>query len=149
MAKPTFSIKVTKRITLGPVGFSGQQMNTLASATVAAMVARWGRGLDVNDSPAPPLGRGYSRRKQRRGGQAIPDLRYTGQLIASLRVLEAESGRAKIGFRDDRSILKAYANHQRRNQIGISPGDAAAVRPLALDMLQQNIRSAIRSVRAA
>lgn len=149
MAKPTFQIKVTRRITLGAVGFSGQQMNALAEATVNAMRVRWAKGLDVNDTPAKPLGRGYSRRKQRRGSQPIPDLRLTGQLIASLRVLGAENGRAKIGFRDDQAIIKAYVNHQRRQQIGISPGDAAAVRPLALDFLQQNIRSAIRSVRAA
>lgn len=149
MAKPTFQIKVTKRVTLGSVGFSGRQMNTLAQATVDAMRVRWSKGLDVNDTPAKPLGKGYARRKQRRGGAAVPDLRLTGQLIASLRVLQAENGRALIGFRDDLAILKAYANHQRRRQIGISPNDAASVRPLAVDMLQDNIRAAVRSVRAA
>lgn len=149
MAKPTFQIKVTKRVTLGAIGFTGQQMAAMGNATIEAMRVRWAKGMDVTDAPVRPLGRGYARRKQRRGSQPIADLRLTGQLVASLRVLESGDGRAKIGFRDDRAILKAYVNHQRRQQIGISPGDAAAVRPLAVDFLQSNIRSAVSSVRAA
>lgn len=149
MPNPTFQIKVTKRVTLGAIGFTGQQMAALGNATVEAMRLRWAKGMDVNDAPVRPLGRGYARRKQRRGSQPIADLRLTGQLVASLRVLHTENGRAVIGFRDDQAIVKAYVNHQRRRQIGISPNDAAAVRPLAFSFLRDNIRSAVRSVRAA
>lgn len=149
MAKPTFNIKVTKRVTLSPVGFTGGQMNALGDALCVAMRARWAKGLNVNDTPARPIGVGYGRRKVRRGKQPIPDLNFTGQLVLALRVLSSEGGRCLVGFRDDRSIVKAYVNHQRRNQIGISPNDAAAVRPLAVQFLQENIRNAVRSVRAA
>ena len=145
----TFSIRVTKRVTIAPVGFSPQQMQSLGAATVEAMKARLAKGLDVQDQPAAALSRGYTRRKQRQGAQPLPDLRLTGQMLAAFGVVRSGQGQCAIGFNDDKAIIKAYVNHQRRNQIGISEGDAAAVRPLALDILRSNVRAAVRSVIAA
>lgn len=144
----TFNIRVTKRLQIASVLFTGQQMNALGRTTIDAMKRRWAQGLDVQDQPAQPLHVGYSRRKQRRGANPIPDLRLTGQMYAALGVQIAEPGRCKIGFSDQQSILKAYANHQRRHQIGISDNDAREVAPLAAQFLIENIRSAVRSVAA-
>jgi hypothetical protein len=145
----TFNIRVTKRVTIAPVGFSPQQMQLLGAATVEAMKARFAKGLDVQDQPAAALSRGYTRRKQRQGAAPLPDLRLTGQMLAALGVLRSAQGQCSIGFNDDQAIIKAYVNHQRRRQIGISDGDAIAVRPLALDILRSNVRAAVRSVIAA
>ena len=81
--------------------------------------------------------------------QPLPDLRLTGQMLAAFGVVRSGQGQCSIGFNDDKAIIKAYVNHQRRKQIGISAGDAAAVRPLALDILRSNVRTAVRSVIAA
>lgn len=51
-------------------------------------------------------------------------------------------------FADSQSTIKAYVNHQLRNQIGISDGDAAQVRPLAVSFLIENVRASIQSVAA-
>jgi len=144
----TFNIKVTKRIQIASVGFTGEQMNALGLSTIEAMKRRWAKGLDVQDQPAAPLSTGYGRRKQRLGRRAVPDLFLSGQMYAAMGVQTAESGRCKIGFSDQRSILKAYANHQRRHQIGISDGDVREVAPMAAQFLIENIRSAVRSVAA-
>ncbi len=144
----TFNIKVTKRIQIASLIFTGEQMNALGLSTIEAMKRRWAQGLDVQDQPAAPLSTGYARRKQRRGARAMPDLLLSGQMQAALGVQVAEPGRCKIGFSDQQSILKAYANHQLRRQIGISDGDVREVAPLAAQFLNDNIRSAVRSVAA-
>lgn len=143
-----FHIKITKRISISPIGMSASQMSALGDATVTAMKARWVKGLDVKDQPAAPLSRGYAARKRRLGAKAQPDLRLTGQLQAALGVRLAEAGRCRIGFADSQSTIKAYVNHQLRNQIGISDGDAAQVRPLAVSFLIENVRASIQSVAA-
>lgn len=144
----TFAITVTKRIQIASVLFTGRQMNALGLSTIDAIKLRWAQGLDVQDQPAPPLSTGYARRKQRLGARPLPDLFLSGQMRAALGVQIAETGRCKIGFSDQQSILKAYANHQRRRQIGISDNDVRAVAPLAAQFLTENIRSAVRSVAA-
>lgn len=144
----TFNITVTKRIQIASVLFTGEQMNSLGLSTIEAMKRRWAQGLNVQDQPAAPLAAGYARRKQRLGARPIPDLSLSGQMQAALGVQIAEPGRCRIGFSDQRSILKAYANHQRRRQIGISDNDVRAVAPVAAQFLTENIRSALRSVAA-
>lgn len=143
-----FNITVTKRIQIASVLFTGEQMNALGLSTIEAMRRRWTQGLDVQDQPAATLSTGYARRKQRLGARPIPDLFLSGQMQAALGVQMAEAGRCKIGFSDQQSILKAYVNHQRRRQIGISDNDVRAVAPVAAQFLTDNIRSALRSVAA-
>lgn len=148
MAKATFQIRVTRRVTISPVGFSADQMNVIGLATVESIKRRWAKGLDVNDRPTAPLALAYARRKQRRGLSILPNLRFTGELYRSFGVRVIAPGECRIGFGDPRSIIKAYVNQQRRRQIGISEADAGAVRPLAIAILRENIRGAVRSVAA-
>ena len=148
MAQPSFTIRVSKRIEIASVLLTNQQMNSISLTTIAAMKARWAQGLDVNDQPARPLSRGYSRLKLRKGRAAIADLFLTGQMQSSFVPLSAASGKATIGFNNSIAILKAYTNHKRRNQIGISDGDTRAVTPMVEQFLIDNIRSAVRSIAA-
>lgn len=144
----TFNIRVSKRVQIASVLFTGRQMNVLGLATIEAMKRRWAKGLDVDDKPAKPLALGYGRSKQKKGGRMIPDLFLSGQMQESLVVQQAEWGRCKIGFNSQSSILKAYTNHQRRHQIGISVDDVRRVTPLAQAFLNENVRSAVRSLAA-
>lgn len=146
---PSFGINVTKRISIAGIGLSAPQMEALGTAAIAAMQARWDKGLDVNDTPAAPLSRKYSRRKQSRGGANLPDLKLSGQLRASMSVLRNESGRVVVGPYDALSVTKAIANQQRRNQFGISRNDARVISPIAAAFLRQNIAAAITRVTAA
>jgi hypothetical protein len=147
--KPSFSIKVTRRIAIGGIGLSVDQMRTVGLAMIDAQTLRWARGLDVNDQPAGELSRSFARRKLQAGKRGTPDLNFTGNMLAAYGILNAAPGRLTLGFSNDVSILKAYANHQRRNQLGISDSDARAVSPVVRDMYSENIRRAVVSLRAA
>lgn len=149
MAKPSFSIRATRRIVIGGIGLSADQMRTVGLSTIDAQKQRWARGLDVNDQPARELSRGFTRRKLRAGKRPTADLNFTGRMLAAYGILNAAPGRLTLGFSDDASILKAYVNHQRRNQLGISEADARAVSPVVRDLYSENILRAITSRRAA
>lgn len=112
MATP-YQTKITKaRFIVSP--YTAQEMASFGQSIIDSNFARWDRGIDANDGPAPPLsfrirtrggkefrgaGRevGYRAQKRKFGKQPIRDLNLTGQLRRSINVLEASENRAVMG----------------------------------------------------
>lgn len=128
-----FQTKITKaRFVYSP--FSGQQMAEFGQQVIESNLARWDRGIDANDSPAPPLSQRYARR----AGSSIRDLNNTGRLRRAMKVLSANQNRAVMGALDGihtrrvkgRSLTFADVlriNNKRSRMWGISDSDKRAL----------------------
>jgi len=146
----TFRINVTRNIVVPQFIRPGQLRMVGQTVAIPTMLLRIGQGLDVADSPARSLSSPYVMAKSRRGHSGIPDLRYSGALLADLSVLSTQDMKLLIGFRSPLSVIKAIANQARRHQIGLSPADQAVVAAAIRDMVGQNLAEVRRtSYRAA
>lgn len=95
---PEFGYRQTGSYDLPRLGLNDQAAAVVANVALAAVLSRISRGLNVNDSPAPPLTRFYERYKQQHGKSSNRDWNLTGQTIAQLRVLSATPHEITIGF---------------------------------------------------
>jgi len=124
-----YQTKITKaRFVVSP--FTGSQMVEFGDSILSMIMARWDRGMDVNDATAPPLvsfqksyfdnvfkatgsglvsilrfnrvsaDRGYRGFKQRKTGRTIRDLNLTGRLRRSIKVLSASQNKMTLGPTD-------------------------------------------------
>lgn len=85
------------------------------------------RALDVFDQPAPPLKPGYAKLKGRRFGSTVRDLKATGRMRRSMKVLSAAVNKVTLGFTDAVTNMRAAINNRRVRQYGVSPTDQAVV----------------------
>lgn len=164
-----FQTKITKaRFVYSPL--SGQRMAEIGQSLIETIFARWDRGMDVNDRPAPPLvdnrrryyddvfgnskqlalsglvgitkfnrygaDRGYRGFKQRKTGSVIRDLKLSGRLRRSIKVLNANENKITMGPTDGMhtrlkgggqlSFSDVLTLNQRRWRMwGISPAEKA------------------------
>jgi hypothetical protein len=121
------SINRTSRPRLQVPGFSPEQMRDIADFSRAAEVDRISQGLNVNDEPAKPLQSGYSLQKRKAGARPVRDLRLTGAMLESRRVIESGENTATVAFDDEAQAAKAARNEAIEPMLGISPASAPAI----------------------
>jgi hypothetical protein len=94
-----FETKITKaRFVVSP--YTPQEMIRFGQGMIASNFARWDRGIDANDGPAPPLKPRYAAFKSRRYGRAVRDMNLTGRLRRAIKVLTANQNKATMGATD-------------------------------------------------
>jgi hypothetical protein len=101
---------------------------------------RLDRGQTIYDAAALPLTENYLRRKQRRAGTALRDLRLTGRTRRGMKVIEAGVNYAIIGFSDAEAWNRVRWNNFRSRQWGVSPRNEkdlmAAIEEVLLNPVQ-------------
>lgn len=91
-----FETKIQKaRFVVSP--YTAQEMIRFGQTIIDSNFARWDRAVDANDGVAPPLKPRYAAFKSRRYGSTLRDLRLTGRLRRSIKVLTASVYRAAMG----------------------------------------------------
>ena len=103
-------------------------MERVGGSVVDALRERTEWALDAHDRPMEPLSKQYKRRKQRKGGNPIRDLRMTGRTMRALRVEEATEDEFTVGFGGDNTAKKrADFQHLFHGFFGVSLADARAI----------------------
>ena len=108
-----------------PRPYSASEMSGAGMAMMASMKQRIGRGLDVNEAPAPPLTDAYRKIKQRRTGSSIRDWRYTGVTLQQMQIMTAGVNTVTIGFAGQHANMVAAINNARCQQFALSRNDLA------------------------
>jgi hypothetical protein len=94
-----FETKIRKaRFVVSP--YTAQEMIRYGQVVIDSNLARWDRAVDANDGVAPPLRPRYAAFKSKRYGSTLRDLKLTGRLRRSLKVLTASVYRATMGPMD-------------------------------------------------
>lgn len=78
--------------------FSPVQVRRLADVVQQGQLRRIGQGLDNTDAPMKEISEPYKRRKMRRGLAAKRDIKFTGNTLRALQVLDSDEGGFTIGF---------------------------------------------------
>jgi hypothetical protein len=121
------TIRETSRTNVELPEFSLQQLGEIAGVAIAAEESRISQAINVHDQPARPLSLRYAKSKVKAGGQPVRDLHLTGDMLASLRVVDLESNSATVGFADPGQEAKARHNERFENMLGVSPADETQV----------------------
>jgi hypothetical protein len=111
-------------------GISEEELYQFSEALNDSVLARIRRGMDVNDSPAPPLSSkgkrgGYAGLKARRGLNPIRDLTFTGRTLRAIAPVAAGENQVAIGITNQTAIRIIASNNARSRQYGASPTDRA------------------------
>lgn len=122
---------------------SGQLPSILADKAIQIIRARTGRGLDVNLRPFRPYSPSYAKKRRDSGLRAKPvNLRVTGRMLDSMRVISSRQGLAQVGWTDDREGDKAERNEELgRVFVGVShPSEQAQLDAVASAYIDATIR---------
>jgi hypothetical protein len=144
---PSFSIKIAQPALFEVPGFSTEQMRGFGVAIIDTMKERLATGVNVLDSPAKPLSKGYAKLKQRRGAAPIRNLRLSGRTIAAMSVLNASSNSVTVGFADAEAFKRALFSQDIDPMFGLSPKNVDTVTGKAFEALSQNARARFASNR--
>jgi hypothetical protein len=87
------------------------------------MKDRLATGSDVLDQPAKPLGKGYAKQKLKKGKQAIRDLRYSGNLLGSIHVVDSASDHVAVKVEGFTPFRKGIINQHIDPWFGLSRHD--------------------------
>ena len=126
---------VIRRARFAVPGFSPQAMLGFAQRVDANIKERMLRGQTVYDTLAPPLSERYGKYKQARYGTSIRDMRATGRTFRGIKVLEASTNKAKIGFTDQIAAFRIRINRVRSVQWGMSDANRIFFRQIVHDSL--------------
>jgi hypothetical protein len=111
-------------------GITEEELYQFSEALNDSVLARIRRGMDVNDTPAPPLASkgkrgGYAGQKARRGLNPIRDLTFTGRTLRAIAPVVAGENQVSIGITNQAAIRVIASNNARSKQYGASPTDRA------------------------
>lgn len=120
---PRFEIKVQRRPVIQAPTFHAGQMQEIGEFAVAIIKERVAGGTDVFDKPAKPLQPKYALRKAKKGLPAIRDIRYTGNTLGSMQVIEVDDTHVKVGIRGVTPYKKALFNQNIDPWFGLSDTD--------------------------
>lgn len=135
-----FSLKIGRSTRLLNLGFSAPQMRIVAEAAARAEEDRWRRGQNVHDLAAKPLSARYARRKQRKGGSPIRDMRLTGALITAHQPTRITENYAVVDFSSAQQSEKAWINQEIEEMVGLSPADKILVSQVIDELHQVNVK---------
>jgi hypothetical protein len=124
---PRFEIKVTHEPNVQVPGFTREQMEQIGQFAASVMKERVAEQVDVLDRPAPPLRPKYRRQKERKGLPPVRDLRYTGDMLAAMQILESSDAHVKIGLKGTKSYRKGLFNQNIDPWFGVSTTDDAKI----------------------
>lgn len=132
---PQYTINVPKRPDIRVPGFTGEQMQAIGEHAIQVIEERVATGTDVFDKPAKPLQPKYAKRKIAKGLPAVRDIRFTGNTLGSVQVIESDASHVKVGIRGATPFRKALFNQNIDPWFGLSQTDDTrvldeAVRPL-------------------
>lgn len=142
---PRFEIKVAKRPNITVPGFTTAQMGEIGQHAIEVSKERTATATNVLDQPAKPLSPKYAERKIKKGRQPIRDIRFTGNTLGSMQVIEVGPGHVKVGIRGSTPFRKALFNQNIDPWFGLSEHDDQRVlnekvRPL----FSQNLADALK-----
>jgi len=125
--------------------FSSGQMNEIANFAVQVIKERDAKGIDVLDQPAKPLQPKYAKRKAAKGLPAVRDERFTGNMLGSIHVTEADETHARVKIEGATPQKKAIFTQNIDPWFGLSNDDQGRVlnekvRPI----FAQNIEDAFK-----
>jgi hypothetical protein len=123
ISMPRFEIKVTHEPNVQVPGFTREQMEQIGQFAASVMKERVAEQVDVLDRPAPPLRPKYRRQKERKGLPPVRDLRYTGDMLAAMQILESSDAHVKIGLKGTKSYRKGLFNQNIDPWFGVSTTD--------------------------
>lgn len=142
---PIFQTKITRAtLTLSP--FSSEQMAGIGQAVITKTSDRISQGLDVTDSPAPPLKESYAKRKILHNRAPLRDWNFSGITMKSLKVKNANENKVTIGFITEKADQIVTAQNRRSKQWGLSPSDEKALHEAVRQTLLQQ-KSTVRWVK--
>lgn len=133
------AIKVGPSVRLLNVGFASDQMQIIAAAAATAVESRWSRGQNVYDLPAKPLAAAYGRRKIKKTGSGVRNMRLTGALIAAHGPTRIGANYAVVGFSTQSESAKAWINQEIEPMFGLSPNDKAVIAPVIEELHDMNV----------
>jgi len=148
MPRPVFK-PVLKRARIGTPGFSADTMLRFGNLLNNSIRDRFNAALDIYDNAAKPLSEGYAKYKQKGSfsgkrqfapGEPIRNLRLTGQLQRSMKVLSASQNRTRLGFSDPVSDNRMTLNQRRSNMYGVSPKDEQVLMKTVREYLFQVVK---------
>jgi len=140
---------VLKRARIGTPGFSADTMLRFGNLLNNSIRDRFNAALDIYDNAAKPLAEGYAKYKQKGSttgarrfspGDPIRNLRLTGQLQRSMKVLSASQNRARLGFVDPVSDNRMTLNQRRSNMYGVSPKDEQVLMKAVQEYLFETVK---------
>lgn len=122
---PRYEIKVSSRPKIETPTFSTAQMEGFGQSAVQIMKERNATGVDIFDQPAKPLQPKYVKQKSKKGLPPVRDLRYSGNLLGSVQVLEASEAHVRVGIKGSTPFRKGLFNQNIDPWFGVSPHDEA------------------------
>ena len=86
----------------------------IAEETLKRIQERTGQGLDARGKPFVPYKPGYARKRSIAGLGTRVNLKVTGSLLSSLKILRASRGKIRIGWRGTSSRRMSLTSSGRR-----------------------------------
>lgn len=121
--------------------FSAGQMREIGQYAIEVMKERDARGVNIFDQPMKPLGAKYADRKRREGKNPIRNVRFSGNLLGSIDVIEANDSSVKVSVKGATPYRKGIFNQNIDPWFGLSEHDATRILDKAQTILGENIRS--------
>jgi hypothetical protein len=129
-------VKITRtRVVFNPL--SGEQMAAIGTTVLQSIKNRIHAGLDIKDSPVPPLKVGqlaqkgkaesYAQWKQAHALQGIRDLMLSGKTMNSLVVSKANTNRFTIECNNPNADRVLHMNQRIARNFGMAPTDLAVL----------------------
>lgn len=146
MPRPTFK-PVIKRARIGTPGFTADSMARFGNLLNNSIISRFNSALDIYDQAAKPLAEGYKKFKTdgKYHGEPIRNLRLTGRLQRSMKLLRASQNHATIGFADPESNNRMRLNQARSFMYGVSPKDEAVLLKAVREYLFSTVAVEVKS----
>ena len=138
-----FEIKVNRRPHLGSLAFSEEQMRVLGETDVSAQLSRIHEARNVDDEPAKPLTPIWAKVKAKKGLPPVRDLHYSGAMLSSLGVKEAEQNVAVVSV-SEAEKPKLAANQRIDRMFGLAHSDREEVVKEARAEFTQNVKSLLK-----
>jgi hypothetical protein len=120
---PRFEIKVKHQPEIKVPAFTSEQMQEIGTFAVQVIKDRVAGQKDVFDAPAKPLQPKYAKRKAAKGLPPVRDLRFTGNMLGSVQVVESDETHVKVGIKGSTPFRKGIFNQNIDPWFGLSNND--------------------------
>jgi hypothetical protein len=133
-------VNLIKPTSLQSYNLTRADLLKIGAKTIDTIQKRCSRGQNLNDRPSKPLSARYQAKKERMGQPGIRNEMFSGSLLGSMTIVEADQTHVTVGFTRQAERVKARKNQDRSPWFGISKNDEAVVLRYADQLLQQRAR---------